>query len=218
MKTELKRLYEIIDLEKNNLIVLAGRPATGKSSLALSIVNNIAVTQNISTLIFSLEMSEQTVLNKMESTSNIFINDTAGISINKICEEARKMKEEKDIELIVLDYLQLVSYTGTEITRAEEVSKITKTLKALVEELNITIIVTSQLSKIVDEREDKRPKLEDFNESKSVVQYADIILFLYRDDFYNKDIINNNIEVIIAKNKTGTTGTIEIPTSEVFKC
>lgn len=218
MKTGLKKLDELVNIEKNNLIVLAGRPATGKSSLAVSIVNNIAVTQNIPTLIFSLEMSEQTILNKMESTSNIFINDTAGISINKICEEARRMKEEKDIKLIVLDYLQLVSYTGTEITRAEEVSKISEMLKALVEELNITIIVTSQLSKTVDEREDKRPKLEDFNESKSVVQYADIILFLYKDDYYNKEITNNNIEVIIAKNKTGTTGTIEIPTSEIFKC
>lgn len=218
MKTGFERLDEIINFEKNELIVVAGRPAIGKSSFALSIVSNIAITKNIPTLIFSLELSKEAILNKMESTNNIYINDTAGISINKICEEVKIMKEEKAIEFVVIDYLQLVSCTELEISRAEEITKISKMLRLLAEELRVTILVTSQLSRTVDEREDKRPTLKDFKESKLIVQYADIILFLYRDDYYNKDITNNNIEVIIAKNKTGTTGTIEIPTSEVFKC
>lgn len=181
-----RELEKIINLDENKLLVLAGRPSTGKSSLALKIATN----KNISTAIFSLEMSKETILSKIKSTSNIFINDTAGISINQICEEVKKIKKENNIKLVIIDYLQLVSYNKT-----DDITKISTMLKSLVEELNITIIVISQLSKAVDEREDKRPTLEDFKQSKAIVQKADIVMALYKKETLSK----SNTEIIILK-------------------
>lgn len=184
MERELEKIDEIINLDENKLVVLAGRPSSGKTSLALKIATN----KNISTAIFSLEMSKETMLNKMEFTSNIFINDTAGISINKICEEVKKMKKENNIKLVIIDYLQLIAYN-----RTNDITEISAMLKSLVEELNITIIIISQLSKAVDERDDKRPTLEDFKQSKSIVQKANTVMALYKKEH------KGNTEIIVLK-------------------
>lgn len=212
MQTGFKDLDKIIDINGEKLIILGSRPAMGKSTLALNILSNIAIKQNEPVLYFNLESSREIIANRLLKTSRIFIVDKAGISINEICKEARRMKFEQDIKFIVIDYLQLISYVEKNcLSRDLQIKEILKKLKILSKELNLPILVLSQLSRKPEQRENHRPIITDFSESKvGITNYVDIVLLLYRDEYYNSDTCKNNIaEIIIAKNPSRL-GTIEI--------
>ncbi len=235
--------YKTSGLHNSDLIVIAARPAMGKSAFAINIATNVALQAKKPVAIFNLEMSKEQVGNrilcsealvdsnkirtgqiedddwvKLASTlgrlseAPIYIDDTAGISIMEIRAKCRKLKLEKDIGLVVIDYLQLVQGSGTKnSTREQEISEISRSLKILAKELNIPVIALSQLSRSVEKRDDKRPMLADLRESGAIEQDADIVMFLYRDDYYNEDSEKKNVaEIILAKHRGGATGTIDL--------
>ena len=146
------------------------------------------------------------------SEAQIFIDDTPGISIMEIRAKCRKLKLEKDIGLVVIDYLQLVQGSGKRgSSREQEIAEISRSLKILAKEINVPVIALSQLSRAPEQRPDHRPMLSDLRESGSIEQDADIVMFLYRDDYYNEDSEKKNIaEVILAKHRSGSTGTVEL--------
>ena len=230
-------------LHDSDLIIVAARPAMGKSAFAINIATNVAVQAKKGVAIFNLEMSKDQVGNrilccealvdsnkvrtgqledddwvKLASTltrlseAPIYIDDTAGISIMEIRAKCRKLKIEKDIGLIVIDYLQLIQGSGKKnASREQEISEISRSLKILAKELHIPVIALSQLSRSVEKRDDKRPMLSDLRESGAIEQDADIVMFLYRDDYYNPDTEKKNVaEVILAKHRGGSTGTVEL--------
>ena len=224
----------------SELIILAARPAMGKSAFAINIATNAAVQSKIPVVIFNLEMSKEQIGNrilcsealvdsnkirtgqiedsdwmKLASASSIlaeapiYIDDTAGINIMEIRAKCRKLKMEKNIGLIVIDYLQLIQGSGKRnASREQEISEISRSLKVLAKELDVPVIALSQLSRGAEKREEKRPMLSDLRESGAIEQDADIVMFLYRDDYYNEDSEDRNqAEVIIAKHRGGSTGT-----------
>lgn len=230
-------------LHNSDLIIVAARPAMGKSAFAINIATNIAVQSGKGVAIFNLEMSKEQVGNrilcseamvdsnkirtgqiedddwvKLASTLSrlseapIYIDDTAGISIMEIRAKCRKLKIEKDIGLVVIDYLQLIQGSGKRnASREQEISEISRSLKILAKELDIPVIALSQLSRGVEKRDDKRPMLSDLRESGAIEQDADIVMFLYRDDYYNEDSEKKNVaEVILAKHRGGSTGTVDL--------
>ena len=146
------------------------------------------------------------------SNSGIFIDDTPGIRISEIRAKCRRLKQEHGLGLVVIDYLQLIQGSGrVKENRQQEVSEISRSLKALARELEVPVIALSQLSRGVEQRQDKRPMMSDIRESGSIEQDADIVAFLYRDDYYNKDSENKNIiEIIIAKQRNGPVGTVQL--------
>ena len=147
------------------------------------------------------------------SEAQIFIDDTPGISITEIRTKCRKLKMEKDIGLIIIDYIQLIqkSQGSRSASREQEISEISRSLKILAKELNVPVIALSQLSRAVEQRPDHRPMLSDLRESGAIEQDADIVIFLYRDDYYNKDSEDKDLtEVIIAKHRGGSNGTIKL--------
>lgn len=220
--------YAIKGLNKPKLIILASRPAMGKSAFALNIAVNVAVDGKIPVAIFSLEMLKEQCIERMiaqKSAVNIndgltnqvklaikeladapiYIDDTPAISINEIKAKCKKLKNEKNIGLIIIDYLQLIK-DGKD-------KNICKELKNLSEELNVPILVTSQLSRRPEERfkkgENPRPILSDVN--TSILKESDVIILLYREDYYNTDSENKDIaELIIAKNELGDTGIVKL--------
>ena len=237
--------YKTAGLHGSELILVAARPAMGKTAFALNIATNVAVRAKVPVAIFSLEMSKEQLVSrvlssetmidsnklktgKMEeedwiklsegleplSEAEMYIDDTPGISITEIRAKCRKLKLEKDIGLVVIDYLQLISGSGNRKngSREQEISEISRSLKILAKELNVPVIALSQLSRAPEQRkDDHRPMLSDLRESGAIEQDADIVMFLYRDDYYNPDSENKNIaEVIIAKNRSGSTGTVEL--------
>ena len=230
-------------LHGSDLIILAARPAMGKSALAINIATHAAANANVPVVIFNLEMSKEQVGNrilcseamvdsnkirtgklddnewlKLANTSGrladapIYIDDTPGISIMEIRARCRKLKLEKNIGLVVIDYLQLVQASNKRNgSREQEISEISRSLKILAKELNVPVIALSQLSRGAEKRDDKRPMLADLRESGAIEQDADIVMFLYRDDYYNQDSEKKNIaELILAKHRSGSTGTIEL--------
>ena len=227
----------------SDLILIAARPAMGKSAFALNIATNAAVRANTPVAIFGLEMSKEQMVNrilcseamvdsqkvrtgKIEeadwlklanalgplSEAPIYIDDTPGISIMEIRAKCRKMKLEKNIGMVVIDYLQLIQGTGKRgASREQEISEISRSLKILAKELDIPVIALSQLSRASEQRQDHRPMLSDLRESGAIEQDADIVMFLYRDDYYNPDSEKKNVaEVIISKHRSGATGTVEL--------
>ena len=230
-------------LQNSDLIIVAARPAMGKSAFAINIATNAAVKSNVPVAIFNLEMSKEQVGNRILcseamidsnkvrtgqlgdddwvklantignlSEAPIYIDDTPGISIMEIRAKCRKLKLEKDIGLIVIDYLQLIQGTnGKNSSREQEISEISRSLKIIAKELNVPVIALSQLARATEKRDDKRPMLSDLRESGAIEQDADIVMFLYRDDYYNKESEKRNIaEVIIAKHRGGSTGTVKL--------
>ncbi len=230
-------------LNNSDLILVAARPAMGKSAFAINIATNVAMRANVPVVIFNLEMSKEQVANRilcseamvdsnkiktgqMEdsdweklastlgplSAAEIYIDDTPGISIMEIRAKARKLKLEKDIGLIVIDYLQLIQGTGKKgASREQEISEISRSLKILAKELNIPVIALSQLSRASEQRKDHRPMLSDLRESGAIEQDADIVMFIYRDDYYNEDSPKKGVaEIILAKHRGGSIGTIEL--------
>lgn len=237
-------------LQPEELIILAARPAVGKTAFALNIAQNVATKADQVVAIFSLEMGAESLVNRMlcaegnidaghlrtgqmseEEWSNlimamatlgqskIFIDDTPGIRIAEIRAKARRLKQEQgNLGLIVIDYLQLIEGNNRE-SRQQEVSEISRQLKKLAKELKVPVIALSQLSRGVEQRQDKRPVLSDIRESGSIEQDADIVAFLYRDDYYEREgseeseeseFENNIVEVIIEKNRSGARGTVKL--------
>ena len=235
--------YKTAGLHGSELILVAARPAMGKTAFALNIATNAALRGNAPVAIFSLEMSKDQLVNrilcseamvdsnkvrtgKLEeddwvklagaigplSESEIYIDDTPGISVMEIRTKCRKLKMEKNIGLVVIDYLQLVQGSNKrQASREQEISEISRSLKILAKEINVPVIALSQLSRAVEQRPDHRPMLSDLRESEAIEQDADIVMFLYRDDYYNKESEKKDIaEVIIAKQRGGQTGTVEL--------
>ena len=235
--------YKTAGLHGSELILVAARPAMGKTAFALNIATNAALRGNAPVAIFSLEMSKDQLVNrilcseamvdsnkvrtgKLEeddwvklagaigplSESEIYIDDTPGISVMEIRTKCRKLKMEKNIGLVVIDYLQLVQGSNKrQASREQEISEISRSLKILAKEINVPVIALSQLSRAVEQRPDHRPMLSDLRESGAIEQDADIVMFLYRDDYYNKESEKKGIaEVIIAKQRGGSTGTVKL--------
>ncbi len=227
----------------SDLILIAARPAMGKSAFSLNIATNAAMKANVPVAIFSLEMSKEQMTNRILaseamvdsnkirsgklddsdwakvaetlgplSEAPIYIDDTPGISIMEIRAKCRKLKLEKNIGLVVIDYLQLVAGTGKRNgSREQEISEISRSLKILAKEINVPVIALSQLSRAPEQRPDHRPMLADLRESGAIEQDADIVMFLYRDDYYNENSEKKNVaEVILAKHRSGSTGTVEL--------
>ena len=235
--------YKTAGFHGSDLVLIAARPAMGKSAFALNIATNAAVRANVPVVIFSLEMSKEQMVNrilcseamvdsnkvrtgKLEeddwtklagsigplSDAEIYIDDTPGISVMEIRAKCRKLKLEKNIGMVVIDYLQLVQGSNRRNgSREQEISEISRSLKILAKELNVPVIALSQLSRAVEQRPDHRPMLSDLRESGAIEQDADIVMFLYRDDYYNKESEKKDIaEVIIAKHRGGSLGTVEL--------
>ena len=235
--------YRTSGFHGSELILIAARPAMGKTAFALNIATNAAVRANVPVAIFSLEMSKEQLVNrvlcseamvdsnkvrtgKLEeddwtklagaigplSEAEIYIDDTPGINITEIRAKCRKLKLEKNIGMVVIDYLQLIQGSGKRNgSREQEISEISRSLKILAKELDVPVIALSQLSRAAEQRPDHRPMLSDLRESGAIEQDADIVMFLYRDDYYNEDSEKKGIaEVILAKHRGGSTGTEEL--------
>ncbi len=238
-------------LQKSDLIILAARPAMGKTSFALNIAQNVALKAKVPVAIFSLEMSKEQLVQRLLcseaevdtqrlktgnmqakdweklavamdafSQAPIYIDDTAGCTITDLRAKCRRLAmAEKNLGLIVIDYLQLIEGTGRE-DRMQQISSISRGLKILAKELNVPIISLSQLSRAVEGRTDKRPMLSDLRESGSIEQDADIVMFIYRDEYYKNNDSDDDeaekaankgeAEIIIAKHRNGPVGTVKL--------
>lgn len=235
--------YKLAGLQPSDLVLVAARPSMGKTAFVLNIAQHVAFKQNLTVAIFSLEMSEVQLVNRLFSlessvnsgnirtgnltdddwdklietagvvgNSNLIIDATPGISISELRSKCRKYKMEKDLKLIIIDYLQLMSGSGrSSESRQQEISDISRSLKALARELNVPVVALSQLSRAVEQRPDKRPMLSDLRESGAIEQDADVVMFIYRDDYYNKDTTEAGVaEIIIAKQRNGPIGTVKL--------
>jgi replicative DNA helicase len=152
-----------------------------------------------------------TAAGELSDSSGIIIDDTPGITVAEIRAKCRKLKIEKDIGLVVIDYLQLITGSGKTNSREQEIAEISRSLKILAKELAIPVIALSQLSRAPEARPDHRPMLQDLRESGSIEQDADVVMFIYRDDYYNQESEKPNIaEIIISKNRSGPLGTTEL--------
>ena len=217
MKTGFKDLDKIVKIERGDLIIIASRPAMGKTTLAQIILSNIAIKYKKKSAFFSLDESREKIIrlfygvNVLKDT-NIFIDATAPQTLEHILKKSCELKEKENIELIVIDYLQLIQCDKSKsLSRENEIEDILKELKLLAKKLNVSIIVTSQLSRKPEERNNKRPVITDFtNTTSSILNYADKILFLYRDSYYNKENKSNMTEIIVEKNKNGKIGTTKL--------
>lgn len=228
--------------QKSDLVLIAARPAMGKTAFALNLVTNAAIKAGASVAVFSLEMSrDQLVQRLISSISNvniqniktgniaddewikiaesmsilsnldIYIDDTPGLKISELRSKCRKLKLEKGLDMIMIDYLQLMEGEGRNENRQQEISKISRSLKMLAKEMHCPVVALSQLSRRADQGTDHKPKLSDLRESGAIEQDADLVMFLYRDEYYDADSEKKNIgEVIISKNRHGKTDTIEL--------
>ena len=232
-------------LQRSDLIILAARPAMGKTTFVTNLAYNIATIEKKSVLFFSLEMSKEQLVDRMLAdaagvdswnirTGNlsdedfakladamgemaeapIFIDDTPGVSVLEMRTKARRAAHDGELGLIVIDYLQLMQGSGSaksSANRVQEVSEISRGLKLLARELNVPVIALSQLSRSVESRDPKIPQLADLRESGSIEQDADIVMFLYREAYYNPETERENItDLILAKHRHGPVGTIEL--------
>lgn len=239
LSTGFKELDNITTgLNASDLLILAARPGMGKTSFALNIATNVAKRADKDVAVFSLEMSkEQLALRLLSSEARVvsnalrtgelssddweriainadslskaplYIDDTSGITVAEVKAKCRRLK---NLGLIVIDYLQLMSSTRRTDNRVQEVSEITRSLKIMAKELNVPVITLSQLARGPEARTDKRPMLSDLRESGSIEQDADLVLFLYRDEYYNKESDPHVAECIVAKNRHGETATVQM--------
>ena len=227
--------------QKGDMVLIAARPSMGKTTFALNIAENAAIKEGKSVVIFSLEMSKEQLAYKLLcseanidmlklrtgaledndwqniaraagplSKAKIYIDDTAGVSVMEMRSKCRRLKIEHGIDLILIDYLQLMSGSNNE-SRQQEVSEISRSIKALAKEMECPVIALSQLSRAPEQRADHRPMLSDLRESGSIEQDADVVMFLYRDEYYNKETEDKNVcECIIAKQRNGPVGTVSM--------
>ncbi len=229
-------------LQRSDMVILAARPSVGKTSLALSIAHNAAKKHGQRIAFFSLEMSNEQVVQRlisaetaidsqrlrrgdiaegewgrfMKATSDLaetlfFIDDTPSISVLELRSKARRLHAEVGIDLLVVDYLQLMRGDFRSENRVQEISTISRSLKALARELNVPVLALSQLSRSVESRQDKRPILSDLRESGALEQDADVVMFIYRDEMYNENTERQNIaDIMVAKQRNGPTGTVSL--------
>ncbi len=231
-------------LQKSDLILIAARPAMGKTAFVLNIAEYVALHSNSTIALFSLEMSKEQLVKRMLAmnsmvdsqkirtgdledddwdklvgsvrkigNSNLVIDDTSGITASELRSKCRKLKIEQGLDLVIIDYLQLMTGAGKRKSdsRQQEISDISRSLKVMARELNVPVIALSQLSRAVESRPDKRPMLSDLRESGAIEQDADIVMFIYRDEYYNPDSERKGVaEVIVAKQRSGPTGPVEL--------
>ncbi len=229
-------------LQRSDLIIVAGRPSMGKTSFAMNIVENAVMVEESPVLVFSMEMSAESLIMRMLSSIGkieqnrvrtgdmeeddwprlsaavgklkdrpLFIDDTPALSPSEVRSRARRvMREHGKISLIMIDYLQLMQTGGSE-GRTAEISEISRSLKAIAKEFDCPMIALSQLNRSVEQRPNKRPVLSDLRESGAIEQDADVIAFIYRDEFYNEDSPEKGVaEIIIGKQRNGPTGTCKL--------
>lgn len=233
---------KISGLNPSDLIIVAARPAMGKSAFVLNIANYVASHDKLPVMVFSLEMSKEQMVNRILSSESeidnmkirnadltsedwlklgqasgiladlpLFIDDTPGLTSSELRAKCRKAKLEKNIGLVIIDYMQLMESKSKNASRQQEISEISRSLKILAKELNVPVIALSQLSRATESRTDHRPMLSDLRESGAIEQDADIVLFLHREDYYDENTENKNVaEVIVSKNRNGSTGTVEL--------
>jgi replicative DNA helicase len=227
--------------QPSNLIILAARPAMGKTSLALGIARHLGVNERVPVAIFSLEMSHSEITQRLMcseahvdssrlrrgdlkpeewgrlvegcdrlNNAPIYVDDSAGVGVMEIRSKARRLKmREPQLALILIDYLQLMS--GNAENRVQEISQISRSLKLLARDLDVAVVALSQLSRAVESRTDKRPILSDLRESGSIEQDADMVMFIYRDDYYNKESEDRGLaELIVAKHRNGPTDSVRL--------
>ena len=231
-------------LQKSDLILIAARPAMGKTAFVLNIAEYVALHSHSTIALFSLEMSKEQLVKRMLAmnsmvdsqkirtgdledddwdklvgsvrkigNSNLVIDDTSGITASELRSKCRKLKIEQGLDLVIIDYLQLMTGAGKRKSdsRQQEISDISRSLKVMARELNVPVIALSQLSRAVESRPDKRPMLSDLRESGAIEQDADIVMFIYRDEYYNPDSEKKGVaEVIVAKQRSGPTGPVEL--------
>jgi replicative DNA helicase len=230
-------------LQRSDLIILAARPAMGKTTLVTNLAYNVATVAKQPVLFFSLEMSKEQLVDRMladasgvdawnirtgnlsdedftkiseamgeMSEAPIFIDDTPGLSVLEMRTKARRQAHEQPLGLIIVDYLQLMSGSGRDNgNRVQEVSEISRGLKLIARELNVPVMALSQLSRSVESRSPQIPQLADLRESGSIEQDADIVMFIYREDYYNPETDRQHItDLIIAKHRNGPTGRVEL--------
>ncbi|MFL0248324.1 replicative DNA helicase [Candidatus Clostridium stratigraminis] len=227
--------------QKGDMVLVAARPSMGKTTFALNLAQNAALRGGKSIAIFSLEMSKEQLAYKLLcaeanvdmlklrtgdlddrdweniarasgplAAAKIYIDDSAGVSVMEMRSKCRRLKIEHGIDMILIDYLQLMSGSNSE-SRQQEVSEISRSIKALAKEMQCPVIALSQLSRAPEQRADHRPMLSDLRESGSIEQDADVVMFLYRDEYYNKETEDKNVaECIIAKQRNGPTGTVKL--------
>ena len=231
-------------LQKSDLLLIAARPAMGKTAFVLNIAEYVALHSNSTIALFSLEMSKEQLVKRMLAmnsmvdsqkirtgdledddwdklvgsvrkigNSNLVIDDTSGITASELRSKCRKLKIEQGLDLVIIDYLQLMTGAGKRKSdsRQQEISDISRSLKVMARELDVPVIALSQLSRAVESRPDKRPMLSDLRESGAIEQDADIVMFIYRDEYYNPDSEKKGVaEVIVAKQRSGPTGPVEL--------
>ncbi len=229
--------------QPSDLIILAARPAMGKTSFGLNIAQNAAIKSKTPVAIFSLEMSREQLAQRLMSSeamidqhklrtgnlldedwvrltkavqplslANLYIDDTPAISLLELRAKARRLKAEKGLSMVIIDYLQLMQLNKKSENRQQEISEISRSLKALARELNLPVIALSQLSRAVEQTADKRPSLSHLRESGALEQDADLVMFIYRDEYYNPETTEKPgiAEIIIAKHRNGPTGNVEL--------
>jgi len=229
-------------LQPSDLIIIAGRPAMGKTTFAMNVAEHAAIKYGKSVAVFSMEMASLQLVMRMFSSvgqidqnrirtgslddmdwpkltsamnllhkSKIFIDDTPALSPSELRARARRLKREHDIDLIVVDYLQLMSVPDIKENRATEIAEISRSLKTIAKELNVPVVALSQLNRALENRPNKRPLMADLRESGAIEQDADLIVFIYRDEVYNKESgEKGKAEIIIGKHRNGSTGTIHL--------
>jgi replicative DNA helicase len=229
-------------LNAGDLIIVAGRPSMGKTTLAVNIAENAALGSGKSAAIFSMEMSAESLTLRMISSlgrinqshlrtgrlseddwpridsamtqlgaAKIYVDETPALSPTEVRARARRLKRERGLDLIVVDYLQLMQVAGTKENRATEISEISRSLKALAKELKVPVIALSQLNRGVEQRVEKKPVMSDLRESGALEQDADVILLIYREEVYDKNTTRKGIaDIIIAKQRNGPTGDIQL--------
>ncbi|MDU4671202.1 MAG: replicative DNA helicase [Finegoldia magna] len=228
---------QLSGLQNSDLILLAARPAMGKTSLALNIAYKASVKHQVA--VFSLEMSKMQLTQRLLSAlsninlselvsgkitewtnlgqaaqllaeTNMYVDDTSSISLNELRSKCRKLKARGELDLVIIDYLQLMTINSRSENRQQEISTISRGLKGLAKELNCPILALSQLSRAPDQRPNHRPVMSDLRESGAIEQDADVVLMLYRDDYYDPETDKPNIaEIIVAKHRNGPTGTVD---------
>lgn len=230
-------------LHGGEFILVAARPAMGKTAFVLNIAHDLAVMHNVPCALFSLEMSKEQLVSRMiaidamvdsksmklgnlsdddwdkviESTEAIaraplYIDDNSAVTVSELRSKCRKLKQNNNIGIIILDYLQLMSTTRHVESRQQFIAEVSRAMKNLARELNIPVIALSQLSRAVDSRPDHKPVLSDLRESGSIEQDADVVMFIYRDEYYNPDTTTKpqTAEIIIAKQRSGETGSVDL--------
>ena len=233
--------HKLAGLHPTNLIIIAARPGMGKTALALNIAQNVALAGN-TVAIFSLEMSREEVVTRMLCANgridsqrlrtgrlseadftklsnaagalykqNIFVDDSPGLTVTEIRAKSRRLRRRPGLDLVIVDYLQLMNGSGEE-NRQQEIASISRSLKNLARELHVPIIALSQLNRGVEAREDKRPRLGDLRESGAVEQDADVVMFIYREEYYYPERVESKgiAEIVIAKHRQGSVGKVDM--------